>query len=80
MSLIDSVGPDGDPLTGQVRNALAPVLKAMPYVLIVDATTLEQMNDNQCDLRVVTPHYQRDVMTTGLLESVRQMRTAEWGD
>lgn len=67
-------------LRGKIRKALSPVLGAKPYVIVIDATSMEQMKNDEDNIYVFTPEYQRGILTDGLLETARHIRAGSWVD
>lgn len=67
-------------LRKQVREALAPVLGVKPYMLIVDASTLDDLKTGDENIYIITPEYQRGILTRGLLYAAKDIETGGWSN
>lgn len=75
--------PEGsayEQLRKQVREALAPVLGVKPYMLIVDASTLDDLKTDDENIYIITPEYQRGILTRGLLYVAKDIETGLWAN
>lgn len=65
-------------LRRQVRKALSPVLGMKPYVLVVDASTLDDLKADTENIYIISPEYQRGILTRGLLDTAKEIDAGTW--
>lgn len=71
---------ESDEFKAKVRKALSPVLGGKAYVIVVDASTLDDLKDGTSRIHIIAPEYQMGILTRGLIETAKQIQYSDWED